>query len=183
MSPTNPRPSRPNRLREFREGAGLTQQDLADKVDAGRVTIIRAEQGSQAPSLELADRLADVLDTTIDELFSGSDRETLEEAYTRGLARGRLAEREDQERAQRVEPDTADADRFEVAAFVEAAVRANPSAADRWQVWQLRNPRGTKRKLDAVVVVQVLRRPPRAANRLWEQIRRDLRVGPDTETR
>jgi putative transcriptional regulator len=68
MSPTHPRPA--NRLRGYREAARLTQQQLADRVGAGRSTIIRAEQGTQSPTLELADRIADALDTTIDELFT-----------------------------------------------------------------------------------------------------------------
>jgi putative transcriptional regulator len=80
MSPTSPTP---NRLRDAREAAGLTQQQLADLVDAGRSTIIRAEHGTQQPTLALANRLADALDTTIDELFSSSGRETLGGAYRR----------------------------------------------------------------------------------------------------
>jgi putative transcriptional regulator len=99
MSPTNPKR---NRLREHREAAGLTQQDLADAVGAGRTTIIRAEQGTQSPTLELADRIADELCTTIDELFGDPDRETLDGAYYRG----RRDERDDLERARRLAADT-----------------------------------------------------------------------------
>jgi putative transcriptional regulator len=183
MSPTNPKP---NRLREFREAAGLTQQQLADEVCAGRSTIIRAEQGTQSPTLELADRLADVLDTSIDELFSGSDRETLDKAYWRGRRNG-LDERErgrrdagdESGRDERVAADTADP--YEVAAFVDTAVRAKPSATDPWQVWRLPDPRRTARKLDAVVTVQVFRRPPRAAKRLYDQTVAALRGESDTE--
>jgi putative transcriptional regulator len=64
----------PNRLREHREAAGHTQQRLADLVGASRVTIVRAEIGRQAPSLDLALRLAHALDTTVEQLF-GDDAE------------------------------------------------------------------------------------------------------------
>ncbi|HEU5211592.1 MAG TPA: helix-turn-helix transcriptional regulator [Gaiellaceae bacterium] len=214
MSPTNPKP---NRLRQVREAAGLTQQQLADQVDAGRSTIIRAEQGTQQPTLELANRLADALCTTIDELFSSSDRETLDDAYRRG----RLDERHDHARAERVEADTppdadprvegdtradadprtarvegdtppdadprvgadtrpdaeprvegdtrADADPYrEIAAWIAEMVTRKPSAPDRATVWHLDNPRGTKRKLDAIVTVTVQRRPRREADRLFK---------------
>jgi DNA-binding XRE family transcriptional regulator len=181
MSPTHP-----NRLREFREGNGYTQQELADKVGAGRTTIIRAEQGTQAPTLELADRLADELDTTIDELFSGSERETLSEAYVRG----RHDEREETERHRRVEADTASPpaeDLHEwtesIAAFVTGAVHAKPSTGDLANGWYVPNPRGTNRKLDAIVYVTVRRRGPREARRVWEDLLAEHGVESDTEAR
>jgi hypothetical protein len=40
-----------------REAAEVTQQQLADHLGAGRVTIVRAEQGTRAPTLDLADEL------------------------------------------------------------------------------------------------------------------------------
>jgi putative transcriptional regulator len=99
MDPTQ---TKPNRLRSAREEAGLTQQQLADHVGAGRSTIIRAEQGTQRPTLELADRLADALGTTIDDLFSVSGRETLADAYSRG----RRDAHDETERTRGVEGDT-----------------------------------------------------------------------------
>jgi putative transcriptional regulator len=151
------RPTEPNRLREFREAAGFTQQQLADEVSADRSTIIRAEQGTQQPTLGLADRLADALETTVDALFSVFDRETPAEAYERGRRDRRGAP---------VEADTTDP--YGIAAFVDDALKAKPSAYDPVRVWRVSNPRGTSRKLDAVVAVQVVRRPPWAAAQLYE---------------
>jgi putative transcriptional regulator len=58
-----------NRLRDYRVRAKLTQQELADSVGAGRVTIARAENGRQEPTLDLARRLAAALGCGIDDLF------------------------------------------------------------------------------------------------------------------
>jgi putative transcriptional regulator len=151
------RPAKPNRLREFREAAGFTQQQLADEVGADRTTVVRAERGAQQPTLGLADRLADALGTTVDALFSVFDRETPAEAYERGRRDRRGAP---------VEADTTD--RYGIAAFVDAALQAEDSANDAVRVWRVSNPRGTSRKLDAVVAVQVVRRPPWAAAQLYE---------------
>lgn len=47
----------------------LTQAELARRVGATRQTIIAIEAEKYAPSLELAFRIAHVLDTSIEELF------------------------------------------------------------------------------------------------------------------
>ena len=49
------------RITEYRKKLKLTQQDLADKVDVTRQTIISLEQGRYNPSLELAHRISKVL--------------------------------------------------------------------------------------------------------------------------
>jgi putative transcriptional regulator len=59
----------PNRMREYRHAAGLTQQELADAAGAGSVTIVRAETGKQEPTLDLALQLAAALYCTVDDLF------------------------------------------------------------------------------------------------------------------
>ena len=66
-----------SRVRELRSAAGLTQADLADRVEVSRRTIISIEQGRFDPSLPLAFRLARALGTRVDELFipdDGGDR-------------------------------------------------------------------------------------------------------------
>jgi putative transcriptional regulator len=47
----------------------LTQAELAEQVGATRQTIIAIEQNKYAPSLELAFRLAHILDESVDDLF------------------------------------------------------------------------------------------------------------------
>ncbi|HPW56308.1 MAG: helix-turn-helix transcriptional regulator [Thermoanaerobaculaceae bacterium] len=59
-----------NRVRYFRFMRNeLSQAELADKVSVSRQTIVAIEKGNYNPSVELALRLAKVLDTTVEELF------------------------------------------------------------------------------------------------------------------
>lgn len=58
-----------NRLRELREHRGLTQEDLAARVNVSRQTIISLEKGKYNPSIVLAHRLAKVFALPIEEVF------------------------------------------------------------------------------------------------------------------
>ena len=58
-----------NKLRLFRAQAGLTQEEVAQKTEVTRQTIISIEKGNYTPSVLLALRLAKVLGTTVEELF------------------------------------------------------------------------------------------------------------------
>ncbi len=60
---------RNERLKTARMASGLSQQQLADKVDATRQTIGLIEAGRYNPSLKLCLRICHVLGTTLDELF------------------------------------------------------------------------------------------------------------------
>ena len=62
-----------NRIKEFRNVKGLTQEKLAEMVGVRRETIIFLEQGKYNPSLGLAHRIASILDTSIDGLFIFED--------------------------------------------------------------------------------------------------------------
>jgi len=57
------------RIKEFRARYNITQQQLADKVGATRMTIVYLEKGKYNPSLKLAKKIARALGSTIDELF------------------------------------------------------------------------------------------------------------------
>ena len=59
-----------NRLREFRDKAGLSQEKLADKVKVTRQTIISIENGRYVPSLQLALRFAKLFECKIEDLFN-----------------------------------------------------------------------------------------------------------------
>ncbi len=61
------------KIKEFREKAGLTQADLAEKVGARRETIVHLENGKYNPSLKLAMDIAKVFDVTVEELFTFTD--------------------------------------------------------------------------------------------------------------
>ncbi len=58
-----------NRLEQLRTKNGLTQQELADRVEVSRQTIISLENGRYNPSILLAFRLARLFGVTIEELF------------------------------------------------------------------------------------------------------------------
>lgn len=60
-------------MRYFRQQAGLTQAELADRAGATRQTIIAVEAGKYAPSLELAFRIARIFETPFEAVWSYSD--------------------------------------------------------------------------------------------------------------
>lgn len=69
-------------LREYRLRAGLTQQQLAERVHVSARTIISIEKEQYSPSLMLAFRLAEVFGTTVEELCClRENREREDEAY------------------------------------------------------------------------------------------------------
>ena len=60
-----------NNIRRLRFNADeMTQQELADKVQVSRQTIVAIEKGNYSPSLELAFRLAHIFNTPIQEVFT-----------------------------------------------------------------------------------------------------------------
>jgi putative transcriptional regulator len=58
-----------NRVNECRTRLGWSQQRLADQLGVSRQTIISIERGRFDPSLPLAFRLAQIFETTLEELF------------------------------------------------------------------------------------------------------------------
>jgi putative transcriptional regulator len=62
-----------NSIRALRTARGLTQQALADAAGATRQTIIAVEAAKYAPSLELAFRIARVLEAPFETVFSYHD--------------------------------------------------------------------------------------------------------------
>jgi len=63
------------KIKELREENNLTQEELANKVDVTRQTILFMEKGKYNPSLRLAWKIAKVFDEPIEEIFSFADEE------------------------------------------------------------------------------------------------------------
>ncbi len=61
------------RIKEFRAKHHLTQEKLAEMVGVRRETIIFLEKGKYNPSLKLAHNVAQVLKTTVEDLFIFDD--------------------------------------------------------------------------------------------------------------
>ncbi len=58
-----------NRVKDFRKGINLTQEELASKASVSRQTIISIEKNKFVPGLDVAMKISDSLNTPIDKLF------------------------------------------------------------------------------------------------------------------
>lgn len=58
------------RIARTRETRGLTQEELAEAADIGRVTISRLENGEQSPRYRTIEKIADALDVAIPMLLT-----------------------------------------------------------------------------------------------------------------
>jgi putative transcriptional regulator len=68
--PRKMEPTLHNRVRELRAAkAGMTQQELADRVGVTRQTIVALEGGAYTPSLALALRVARVFGKATEDVF------------------------------------------------------------------------------------------------------------------
>lgn len=73
------------RLRERREYKNLTQKELADRLFLGESTISFYEAGKRQPKYEILEKIADILDTTIDYLLGRSDDPKLKQITDPGM--------------------------------------------------------------------------------------------------
>jgi putative transcriptional regulator len=68
-----------NNIRRLRfDAEEMTQQELADKAQVSRQTIVAIEKGNYSPSLELAFRLSHIFSTPLAEVFTYDHREAQE---------------------------------------------------------------------------------------------------------
>ncbi|HOP21304.1 MAG TPA: helix-turn-helix transcriptional regulator [Gammaproteobacteria bacterium] len=58
-----------NRIKELRQENGWSQQDLAEKLQVSRQSIIAIEKGRFDPSLPLAFRISTLFQLSIEEIF------------------------------------------------------------------------------------------------------------------
>ena len=62
-----------NRVRVLRAASEMTQQQLADKIDLTRQTVIAIEGDKYSPSLETAFRIANVFGVPLEQVFQYQD--------------------------------------------------------------------------------------------------------------
>ena len=68
-----------NRVKELRTAAGMTQQQLADRVHVSSRTIISLEKELYNPSLLLAYRIAELFGVTVEDLYCLRENRELED--------------------------------------------------------------------------------------------------------
>lgn len=68
-----------NQLENLRLKKNMTQQELADLVGVSRQTIISLERGRYNPSILLAYRLARLFELSIEDVFTFSEEEAINE--------------------------------------------------------------------------------------------------------
>ena len=64
------------KIKEYREKAGLKQNELAELVKVRRETIVHLENGRYNPSLKLAMDIAKVFHVSVEELFEFTEEST-----------------------------------------------------------------------------------------------------------
>lgn len=58
-----------NRISEFRKNKKFSQSELAELMNVSQNTISQWEIGKRSPSIKSAIKLAEILDTTVEELY------------------------------------------------------------------------------------------------------------------
>lgn len=58
-----------NQLKHYRENAGLTQQELADRAGTTRSYIAELEGGKKSPSVYLAQKLSRAVKSKVEKVF------------------------------------------------------------------------------------------------------------------
>ena len=60
-------------LMMLRKTRGMTQEELAEKIDVSRQTLSKYETGESLPDVEKSRLIAEVFDVTLDELVTGAE--------------------------------------------------------------------------------------------------------------
>ena len=66
-------PTLKSKIKEYRQKAGIKQDELAARIGVRRETIVHLENGKYNPSLKMAMDIAKVFNTSVEELFSFED--------------------------------------------------------------------------------------------------------------
>lgn len=66
-------------LKKIRGQKGVSQDELAKKIDIHPVQLSRYERGQSVPSIDIVKKIADALEITIDELVYGNENNKAEQ--------------------------------------------------------------------------------------------------------
>lgn len=75
------------RIKELRIRRGLTQDQIADKLDMNRANFSHYERDTAVPPSETLSKIADILDTTTDYLLGRREVDSIEDEFTRMIMR------------------------------------------------------------------------------------------------
>ena len=88
-----------NRIKMLREELGMTQQELADKLEGAKSTIAMYEKGDRKPSLEVLVKLSEIFNCSIDYILCKTDIRNIEQEFnfayhkeTEGLSEDEIRE-------------------------------------------------------------------------------------------
>ena len=73
------------KLFELRKQKGISQEELADKLNISRQTLSKWELGNSTPDMEKLILLSDYFDISLDELVFGNKLETYKETLKEGI--------------------------------------------------------------------------------------------------
>ncbi|MEM8569175.1 MAG: helix-turn-helix transcriptional regulator [Bacteroidota bacterium] len=66
-------------LKKYRTAKGISQDELAKRIGSHAVQFSRYERGLSAPSIEVVQKISEVLDVSIDELVFGDKDQKIEQ--------------------------------------------------------------------------------------------------------
>lgn len=88
-----------NRIKTLREELGMTQQELADKINGAKSTVAMYENESRKPSLEILIKLSEIFNCSIDYILCKTNIRNIEEDFkfayhkeTEGLSEDEIKE-------------------------------------------------------------------------------------------
>lgn len=64
------------RIKEMRQAAGITQAELAEKINVNQTAVSQWERGAALPACDKLPAIAEVLGCTIDDLFIKVPKDT-----------------------------------------------------------------------------------------------------------
>lgn len=88
-----------NRIKTLREELGMTQQELADKINGAKSTVAMYENESRKPSLEILVKLSEIFNCSIDYILCKTNIRNIEDDFkfayhkeTEGLSEDEIRE-------------------------------------------------------------------------------------------